>query len=492
MKKVIRKKNNVTIKPLINVGALLDIPTGSWVTGQKGETIMNGGLSSIEGFAGLGNTFKSTIMHHMFYTAADRIAASYPELVMIETYDTEDNMLLNSDRFNNLANLHTEYLDRNPIDTGQWHIVTKSEKPANKWLKEDLYPLVNEKENDKDGLITIECFKDNNTGKPLKIPYPSFIEIDSLTEFESETTLDMLENLDEEKTNTLFMKQGLYKTKVLKDMPRLANKANIYFGFTTHLGKKIDMSGNPFVKPTKDLQFLKQDEKIKGATEKVMFLTTHYWKTYGTTALINQNTKQPEYPLYDNDVETDLNIVNIQQVRSKSGPSGYILQLVVSQSEGVLPDLTEFHYIKTNKFGIGGNPRSYWIELYPDVKLQRTTVRKKLRDDYKLRRAVNLTAELLQLSVFHPRYVDLIVDPITLREDIEKLGYDWNILLQTRGWWTPKQYDPNIRPFLSIVDLLKMRKGEYHPYWLDDNKKVKKEYQKHFEEFKEKEKKDGK
>jgi len=482
-KKLIRKPNNLRLRPLINVGALLDIPTGAIVTGAKGESIINGGLSSIEGFAGLGNTFKSTLMHHMMYTAADRMAASYPELIMMETYDTEDNMLLNPDRYNNLVNKHTKYLDRDPIMTGQWVIRTKSELPANKWLKEELYPMVKEKEEDKDVEVVYEAFLDNLKKEPLKLPYPSFVEIDSLTEFESETTIDMLENLEEDKTNTLFMKQGLYKTKVLKDMPGLSNRANIYFLFSTHLGKKIDMSGNPFAKPTKDLQFMKQDEKIKGATDKVMFLTTHYWKTFSPSALINQSTKQPEYPRGEDDIETDLNVVNLLQVRSKSGPSGYTLPIVVSQTEGVLPSLTEFHYIKTNKFGLDGSVRSYWLELYPDVKLSRTTVRNKLEQDEKLRRAVNITSELLQLHTFQPvmKTQGLLCSPKELREDLEKLGYDWNMLLKTRGWWTIKQYSPDVPPFLSTVDLLKMRKGLYTPYWMDEKtKKPKKEYEKWF------------
>jgi len=490
MAKIFRKKNDLKIRPMINVGALLDIPTGAIITGAKGESIINGGLSNIEGFAGLGNTFKSTLMHHMMYTAADRLACSYNDMIMMETYDTEDNMLLNVDRYNNLVNKHTQCLDRNPIETGQWSIVQKSQKTADKWLEEDLYPLVEEKQNSKDLVVEFEAFKDKDTGKPLKALIPTFIEIDSLTEFESETTIDMLKELSEDKTNTLFMKQGLYKTKVMKDLPGLSNRANIYFLLTTHLGKKIDMSGNPFAKPTKDLQFMKQDEKIKGATDKVMFLTTHYWKTYSPSVLINQSTKQPEYPIYDSDVETDLNLINLQQVRSKSGPSGFVLPIVVSQTEGVLPDLTEFHYIKTNKFGLDGSVRSYWLELYPDVKLSRTTVRKKLQEDYKLRRAVNITAELLQLHTFRPHMTDLLCSPKELREDLEKMGYNWDILLNTRGWWTIKQYNPRIKPFLSTVDLLKMRKGLYIPYWIDEKtKEVKKEYKHHFVE---KENKDGK
>ncbi len=138
---------NMSMKPLFNVGALLDIPTGSIVTGKYGESIINGGLSTIEGFVGPGNNFKSTIMHYMMYTAADRAAASFPDVEMI-TYDTEDNMLLNVDRYNNFINNHTKYLNKDPINIGQWVIIPKSQMSADVWVKEVLYPYTTEKEKD--------------------------------------------------------------------------------------------------------------------------------------------------------------------------------------------------------------------------------------------------------------------------------------------------------------------------------------------------------
>ena len=483
--------NTTRPKPLINIGALFDIPTGMYQKGAKGENILNGGLSTVTGIVGLGNNFKSTIAHYMMLKAADRIECSVPDATMMHTYDTENNMNFNLERYDLLANNMTTCLPRNPVTEEVWTIVTKADMPAEIWLKEVLYKLktIKEKEVKK---IKLDCFYDKKTKKPLEELPPSFIEIDSLTEFEPSTTEDMLESNSIDKTNMMYMQQGAFRARVLKDLPRIANTANIYFILTAHLGDKKDLAQGPFSKPTKDLQYMKQNEKIKGTTDKFLFLTTHLWKAHSSTALKNQNTGLPEYPMYENDIEVDLNLVKLTQFRSKTGPSGYTIELIVSQNEGVLPELTEFHYIKTNKFGLGGNPRSYWIELYPDIKLQRTTVRRKLKEDYKLARAVNITAELLQLKKFKPAYGPLLCDPNELYEDIKKLGYDWNILLNTRGWWTPKNYDPKLRPYLSTMDLLKMRKGEYVPFWIDEKtKQPKKEYSKWFDK-EEKEKKNEK
>ena len=58
------------------------------------------------------------------------------------------------------------------------------------------------------------------------------------------------------------------------------------------------------------------------------------------------------------------------------------------------------------------------------------------------------------------------------------------ILSHTRGWWTIEGMHKDTL-FLSTMDLLKMRKGLYHPYWLKDDKKtIKSEYAKHLKEMK--------
>ena len=144
-----------------------------------------------------------------------------------------------------------------------------------------------------------------------------------------------------------------------------------------------------------------------------------------------------------------------------------------------MPALTEFHHIKTNnKYGIDGSNVNYALDLRPDVRLSRTTVRKKLDTDPLLVRAVNITSELLQIGKFHPQYIDngLLCTPKELYDDIKAMGYDWDTLLNTRGWWTPDQYKKDILQYLSTIDLLKMRKGMYVPYWLskEDKDKIKK------------------
>ena len=168
----------------------------------------------------------------------------------------------------------------------------------------------------------------------------------------------------------------------------------------------------------------------------------------------------------------DLQEIVIINLRNKGGKSGELMSIIYSQSQGVLPSLSEFHFIKTNKFGLVGGNTTYSLAIYPEVKLSRTTIRNKIEEDAKLRCAITLTSDLLQIQMEWRDKIpeNLWCDAETLYEDIKKLGYDWDQLLQTRNYWTFDQYENPI-PFLSAMDLLYMREGSYVPYWLEDKKK---------------------
>lgn len=458
------------VKPLvmINLGSLLDIPTAAFVIGKKGETIINGGLGPITGLTSIGNNYKSTIMHYMLLSAGSKVKESGLPLCMY-TYDTEINV--NIDRYDKLAApfpLIQEYPTKgaNP----EWMVTDKNMINGDKWA-EDIEKRLEEKANDKNLKFDVELFKDPATDKDLEVILPTFVEIDSFSEFEGTNSFNTLsQNLDDGSTKTYAMNQGAFKTKFMSRLPYLANHAGNYFLLTAHLGDHIDMNANPYAPgPTKKLQYLKGNQNIKGTGSKFYFLTSQVWQLIGARPLMNQTTKAPEFPEDGDDTfKTELNIVDLTLLRNKNGPSGGMISIIFSQSKGVLPTLTEFYYIKQNKFGISGNDRSYYLDIYPDVKLSRTTIRKLIDTDPKLRRAINITAELLQLKEFQYTYLkneDINCTTLELYEDIKNKGYDWNQLLETRGYWLYDQYENEI-PFLSTIDILKMRVGKYHPYFM--------------------------
>jgi len=463
--------NKIKPKLLINIGALFDVPTSSLVIGNKGETIFNGGLGFVTAVVGAGNNYKSTILHYMMLSAGDRIRESYD--TGMSTYDTEVNITI--DRLQYLAK-NFKHLP-NDLIVGEdrvWELTDKSLSPANKWAM-DVFDYAAKKVKDTSIMVDYTAFVDPYTKGPLKMVLPTFAEIDSMTEFEGEATSKMLDgDLEDSSTNTFAMKQGLFKMKFMSRLPSVSTSSNTFFLMTAQIGTKINMDTGPMAKynqPTKKLQYLKSSDDIKGVSSKFSFLLNNGWFAHTATVLKNQATKLPEYPkVNDNSNATDLNTVKLTQLRSKSGPSGYTLEIVVSQTEGVLPALTEFHHIKTNgKYGIEGSNLSYNIVFKPDTKLSRTTVRRKIDDDAKLRRAINIASELLQVAVFMPNIKEegLYCEPKELYDDIAAMGYDWEKLLDSRGYWLIDQYSKKSLPFLSVIDLLKMRKGLYKPYWYD-------------------------
>ena len=453
-----------------NVGAGLDIPTGIPVLGNKGETIINGGLSQVTGCVGAGNSYKSTFIHYITATALDRTSASTPTIA--QTYDTEIN--LKAERIEELTK-NTTYLVKDDItnpETGQWLITDKSIYGAEEWMtmtRNYLEGYDRDKLKNSEKLTTPFLLKDKN----FKISPPNFIEVDSLTEFETTTTMELIEDADlgDKSTNTLFMKQGLVKTKFLMELPRLSNNTNAYFLLTAHVGQELNMASGPFApQPAKKLAHLKGGNKIKGVSDKFYFLTSCLWHVYSVTPMINQSDKKSLYPKKGfEDYADDLNLLKIRQLRSKTGSSGYSINIIVSQSEGVLPSLTEFYNLKKdgNNFGMSGTGVRYHLDIYPDVTLMRTTIRDQTDKDPKLRRALNITNELYQISIFwrQAKVDGLLCTAKELYDDIKALGYDWDVILETRGWWTYDQYNKKLPNFLSTMDLLKMRKGLYTPYW---------------------------
>jgi hypothetical protein len=477
------------VKAMINIGALLDIPTGTFLEGRHGEMVLNGGLANLTGFVGIGNQFKSTFMLYMIITAMIRIC----ELSTANIYDTEINV-----HISRLKQLMTRYIElqmEDLVDQGRMTVTDKAEHLADEWF-DLLKEWLQNKRKNKEKILRNTPFLERD-GSLMQIPVPTFGAIDSFSEFITADVVKMQDDnsLGDSKANTLYMKQGQQKNRFLMEIPPLAQSAYHYTLMTAHLGEKIEM--DPHNPSPKALQHLTGNLKIKGAPTKFTFLMNNCWWCYNAAVLkTDDSARTPLYPRDSDDNmknDTDLNVVTVRLLRGKSGPSGMGTEIVISQSEGVLPSLTEFHYLRNRKenprdtsatakrYGFDGNLQNYSLDLLPDVKLSRTSIRGKIDSDPRLVRALNITAEMCQMSELWHNMDELLCTPKQLYDDLKAAGYDWEMILsKTRGWWTLDNDDPRHELlFLSSMDLLRMRKGEYHPFWLEaDKKTLKKEYQK--------------
>ena len=132
---------------------------------------------------------------------------------------------------------------------------------------------------------------------------------------------------------------------------------------------------------------------MKNVPNKFLYQPNTLWYAKNTKTLINQGTKEPEFPRDENDDkrgDTDLRLISLSNIRNKEGITGFELQIIVSQTLGVLPSLTEFYYLKeSNRFGLVGSVQNYAFCLLPDVKMTRKTVRQVLNTNRRAQRAAN-------------------------------------------------------------------------------------------------------
>lgn len=457
-------------KILYNIGAMMDLPTGSYVRGVKGENILNGGFGALVAMVGRPNFFKSTIEHYMTLSAASRIAAS-GYAPYINTYDTEMNIHL--DRLLIFSRRFKEFKDIDIIEAGIWKITDSTKHLGDEWYRILKDFLKSDKIKNKRQYIKDTPFIDKK-GQVIKAMIPTFSEVDSLTKF---VTADVEEisnknAIGESGGNMIFARASLGKARLLMELPAVCNAASHYTIVTSHVSDISSMGATPNQPPQKKLQHMRQGEKIKGVPDDFLFLTNSLWQATNSTVLMNAARTGPEFPRTRETQEespADLNKVTLKLLRNKSGPSGYVMDILVSQIEGVLPTLSEFFFIKENgRFGLEGSNTNYHLALLPEVSLQRTTVRENIDNNEKLRRAIKITADILQIKQLYPSLPFEIPDLKVLREKLDK-QYGWDLLLNTRDFWTFDQYE-NAVPFLSSMDILEMYYDLYVPYFLRDKK----------------------
>lgn len=480
---IVRSFANVTgqtrpIKIMINVGACLDIVSGRYVKGKHGEHILNGGLANLSGIAGRGNSFKSTIMHYMTLSAQGRMFGSFAG-----TYDTEMNiqewhlkeMAMNTRRALNLPVIDV-------IENNEWVITDKSLLSGNEWYnKFRLFMKEKRTGLNKEWKVTTPFV--NRDGNLLHMGLPTFNEIDSFSELSTDAVEEIQDkaHIGDSGQNMIGMKMGSGKNQLLMDLPGLAVGSDNYVLTTAHIG--IEYQLDPRQPPKKKLSGLAQGDKLKGVPEKYTFVMQNCWLNSAATPLLNQGTKEPEFPRDENDDrkgDTDLKVVSMKQLRGKSGPTDIIVDIIVSQTLGVQPSLTEFYYIKEReRFGIEGSLQSYYLTLYPNVKVNRKTVRGVIDNDKKMRRALNITSELCQIHEYWYHMTDDLLTPQQIYDGVKNAGFDWDFILEhTRGYWILEEDPRPLGLFLSTMDLIKIARGQYIPYWWDiSNQEVKKEYQ---------------
>lgn len=463
------------VVPKFNIGCLMDISTGYPVRGLKNETITVGGFNHFTGGTGEANSAKTGMALFQCTTVLGRYNPS-----TLTALDTESTLTV--DRIASQASITCPerlqtYEDENGVEQYKLDDITITN--SSQYSGEEFFHEFKNYGKERPKLkkdYHATPFLDPDTGGIISILAPDIVLVDSFSQLNVDAMTEMQDKTaaGDSKQNMLWMTGGKVKSQILNELPIISEKYGLYYYLTSQIGENKEM--DPYAPKRSTLSYLKGNLKLKKVPDEYRYNAHNLWFNFKMKPLLNATTKAPEYPKDSeenaNKGSQDLQEVVVINLRNKGGKSGELMTILYSQSKGVLRELTEFHYVKTEKFGIVGSNTNYAMALYPEVSISRTTVRSKIEDDFKLRTAITLTADLLQISKEWNEKVptSLLCDPETLYEDIKALGYDWDQLLQTRNYWTFDQYTNPI-PFLSAMDLLYMREGTYVPYWLEDKNK---------------------
>lgn len=455
-------ENDQQLKPAIcyNTDSLFDLTTGEIKQGVGGKFYINGGLSpAVIGVIGRSNMYKSTFAASLMA----RIAAIYQQQVAI--FDSEDSVGRGTDRLLRLAGNHMSKLVPEQFlkfdATLEYDIATTEKK-----LKE----FGEKKKQHQKELMFTTPFIDPITGNPQKAWAPTLIFIDSLTEMhsnEEEEMLDGKQGLADSKVKTVYMKDANAKTIFLRKIRRMAVEYGFIIVNTAHYGKQLNLDSygpNP-----KQLQFMEQDYGPKGVGSKFLFLTSPQF-IIKTCKCLQDDSKECWYKLGVNTPKLDINEITIQIHRCKNAASGTLHPYIVSQENGLLTDVTDYHYLKQMKYGLTGNNVTCQCMITPDINLTRNTIRQTCMDKPEEIRALQLVAQMrFMLTNFNN---DALLSTFGFGANVsEKEFCDFltndkhkglvDRMLHSRGYWLPKELEDKDTPeYLSIMDVLAMYRKE--------------------------------
>lgn len=473
------------ILPVFNTGGVWDVSTGDYVEGPHGEMILMGGMSYTTGISGPGNTFKSVGLWDMLLSVLDNYPVSQGGHYCTELSTKASRPQRLSQFKFRLKKLASSIIyDAKVNPGGQLQMQSMKDTLLDAWWNlfvdqmEEKFKLGQKEKTAKepDYLLTMPVKLPDGT--LLRSMVPDIFGVDSF----STATTSGIEGMQEEfeighkKRTTEFLRGGIPKTQMMLEMPVQCARGGGMIILVAHLGKEFMQ--DPNVPPQKQLAFLKAGMKFKGVPEKFNFMVNNCWLFMSASPYWNNGTDRiPMYPRDSGDKtkdDTDLMTVNVANLRGKSGGSGMPFAAVVSQSEGMKNGLTMLDFCKKwGRYGMDDNVQNYFLHLRPDEKLSRTTVRGKFEENERLYNAMKITWELAFTHFLKHEEDEKWREP-TPQQIYDKLkadGYDWDILLDTTPCWSFIEF-PSEKPYLSTRDIQRMYHGEYHPYWLGEDKKT--------------------
>lgn len=452
----------------LNTGSCMDINTGSFEVGisqfssfkKVGQYYLNGGISPTFAVVGRSQTYKSTIL----LSYASRILRLYKDSILF-VYDTEF-AISGKSRILSLGSELDSYIENNETELkNRIYLEDKSSLSMDEFFN-TIKDIANDRIKHKKDLLVETPFIDVQTNKPIKTMIPFVVVIDSLSQMQSDDELETIDKhkLSDSEINMLFMKDANAKAKMMRQIPRLARQAGIYFLISAHLGKKTQIS--PFDNITKELQFFNMSETIKSVGSQFGFLVNTLLKSHKVSVL--QNSKKTTlYPPDFKTSDTELNYTYLIVCRCKNNISGVGVPIIISQNFGLLEGITNYHTLKMSElnkelkfYGMEGTNIKQKLKICSEYILSTNKVRSLIRDKYELYRALEILSQIYHIYLYWPlnSYPLSILNKLSIDEISDKLVKNTSIkisdILNSRGYWTYDKQDK--RKYLSVVDILSL------------------------------------
>lgn len=458
------------IIPTLNFSPVFDMLNGEIATGPDGKSYVNGGLCRNNAVVGGNNTQKTGLAVLAMVRTLTRYAGSITFFFDIEATFSVQRLANQVDReigvegyfARELLNKRFFYFSRNDGCDGTFvHDKFKE-------LSVDIKEAIKAKKD-----IYMDTVYAGTDGKVIKIITPILIVTDSISEMHFHKVSEDFQEGDVDEggaKKTRDMVIGNLRRIVYEDADILGGASGVYQMWTAQIADIINMTGRPL---EKESVFIRQGKKIKGPKALMRIPQIGHEIIRGSALKSGQEWMYPDP--FGKDVVTtkdarenpDLLMYSNSPYRNKSGLSGISMFFIGSQSLGIQEGLTMYHSLKTNDmFGLEGSVINHACVLYPECKLGRTTIRKKLLDDDKLTRALTICYQLWYMNTFWLGMENKYrITPEVLYEKIKERGLDWNEILEDTVdyWFTNK----DIKKFtVTSMELVKVALGERDPYWI--------------------------
>ena len=422
-----------------NTSSLFDLMVGTYRYNHlDGHWYLDGGLSTlILGMGGRNGSYKTTLLISLMF----RVASIYKDADST-VLDTEFTVIRDTDRMHRFVGELAKLVD-------EFVTISGTDMDINECMRL-LETLCAEKLASKKDLTITTPFISTKTNKPIKTWTPSLFAIDSYSELRSvnENELIEKEGVTGKKTKTIYMQEGGYKTIFLRSVRSMCERYGIILMTTAHVDDNSSMDNAP---PRKQMVHMKQSDALKNVGSKYKSLTNPYISIEGCKKL-NDSQTYPSKSYQD----VDINEMIIKIGRSKTNLSGITVPIVMSQADGFLSPLTNYHYLKNNNyFGLIGSNSNHKLAFMPDIKITRPTVRDLVVDNKRLQRGLQLMAEYCFIrkewnTSCLPFNMDRTPEELAQAiNDHPKLTMD--MVLDSVGYWQPNK---QLKNYLSLFDIL--------------------------------------